>query len=164
MTISEAALKRARERNLAQPLLVAYGYNGLLLGEKHPNFAAGSPAITGFRSWRGYRLSQIPRASQVAMFADSAQVVAETLFNAKDILPPLSVRFPDGSPRADAAPSIHGRHRRLANVAFVDTHVNAEHVMIYDNQDSTTKSYNIGFLDPNDDQQRDNERMTVQRE
>jgi prepilin-type N-terminal cleavage/methylation domain-containing protein/prepilin-type processing-associated H-X9-DG protein len=152
-------LETTREIGLAYPQLVHYGYNGLLLGEKHPNFNAVSPEEFGYRRWVGYRQSALERPARTAMFADSAQRLVGRLIPQRDILPPVDEWFEDGSPRAFSRPSAHGRHSSRASVAWADGHASHRTVTVYADQHEDDHRDRLGFLAPEGQTERRNDLM-----
>jgi prepilin-type processing-associated H-X9-DG protein/prepilin-type N-terminal cleavage/methylation domain-containing protein len=138
-----------RTFGLAYPVAVHYGYNGLLLGERHDNFFASNPSTPGYRTWVGYRREEIARPSSTVMFADSGQFQNSQVVPTPTIYPPLTVQWPNGSDRARPDASVHGRHPGgKANVAWVDGHVSSEKVRIYEDQPDGQRSAGLGFLAP----------------
>jgi prepilin-type processing-associated H-X9-DG protein len=150
---------------------VHYGYNGYLLSTDRD--ADGD--------WLGLSLGAIKNSSQVAFFADSAaeQVVAggrQAVPN-KDLMPPLDVPGPPDTftgPVLTSAvgPTFHARHRdrSIANVGWADGHVSAVRPVQYIVADpvngvAAQSDFSItaalGFLDPNDDDVRENDLMFV---
>jgi prepilin-type processing-associated H-X9-DG protein len=77
------------------------------------------------------------------------------------LAPPVAVSFADGSPRALAVASAHGRHLgHQANVAWVDGHATLVAVRLYADQPATERTDELGFLAPNLEE-RSNEWMFV---
>jgi len=138
-----------RQVKLAYPLAVHYGYNGLLLGERHKGFYGSDPRAPGYRSWVGYTASRVRTPSSAAMFADSAELLVGKIVPTPTICPPLSVYWPDGSLRAKPLASVHGRHPGdRANVAWVDGHVSSKPVSIYEDQPANQQTARVGYLSP----------------
>ena len=152
-------LETTREIGLAYPQLVHYGYNGLLLGEKHPNFNAASASEPGYRRWVGHRVSALEQPARTVMFADSAQRLVGRLIPQRDLLPALDEWFADGSPRAFSSPSAHGRHSGRASVAWADGHAAAWAVTVHADQHEDDHRDRLGFLAPEGERGRSNALM-----
>lgn len=142
---------------LAYPAAVHYGYNGLLLGEKHASFLSTNPTAVGYRSWVGYRPATIRRSAETAVFADTAQLMSGRVLPNHTISPPISVNFDNGTPRAIATASVHGRHGRdRANVAWLDGHCTTESVRYYADQPAAERNAKLGYLAPDLNGERSN--------
>jgi prepilin-type processing-associated H-X9-DG protein/prepilin-type N-terminal cleavage/methylation domain-containing protein len=150
-----------RRFGLSYPVAVHYGYNGLLLGERHENFYASDPSTPGYRTWVGYCRGQLKAPGMTAMFADSGTLVNGQVVPSPTVYPPLTVKWPNGSDRARPGASVHGRHPGgRANVAWADGHVSSEVVCLYDGQPEAERSAKLGFLAP-DPEKRSNEWMVA---
>jgi len=135
--------------NLAYPVAVDYGYNGLLLGFRHSNFYESNPELTGYRSWVGYRLEEIEKSSTIAMFADAGQLMNGQVAPNPTICPPVAVTFPNGWQRALPLASAHGRHLNdSVNVAWVDGHAAAIRVRLYPDQAVDEITERLGYIGP----------------
>lgn len=142
-------------QNLAYPVDVHYGYNGLLLSERHGNFYGSDPNAEGYRCWIGLLASRVRNPPSTVMFADSADLMMGQLIPTPTLCPPLPVYAKDGSLRAKPLPSFHGRHPGgRANVAWVDGHVSSEMVQAPDEN-------RLGFLYP-PDENRNNSWMSAE--
>lgn len=167
--LSDAILANSRISGTLTPVFVNYGYNGYLLGEKHPNFDTNSERTIGYRTWVGYALGSIPRASSVVMFADSGWRVGTEVAPQPDLSPPIAVNFSANLKftkpvRAAGGPSVHGRHERRAAVAWVDGHVDFSKVTVYPDQPAEDQRFVMGYVAPEQmpgDLQRDNGFMFV---
>ncbi len=158
----DSVLATTKKVNLAYPQLVHYGYNGLLLGYKHPDFNTMDQKDPGYRTWIGYRIGSIRDPARTVMFADSAQRVAKMFIPQKDLYPPLDVWFDNGEIRSIATPSVHGRHTgNRASVSWVDGHAELTTITTYPNQNVQDLHNNLGFLAPPSASERDNAFMFV---
>jgi prepilin-type processing-associated H-X9-DG protein/prepilin-type N-terminal cleavage/methylation domain-containing protein len=93
------------------------------------------------------KLAQVKRPAQKVVFGDAA-VANPLLIEYSFLEPPID---PDGNPVS--TPSIHFRHKKSANIAWLDGHVTAERMTF------TTKTnvyradntrFNLGFIGPRD--------------
>lgn len=167
--LSDAMLAASLLDSSAKPVFVNYGYNGYLLGEKHPSFDSTLDKTIGYRSWVGYALGSISRASSIVMFADSGWRVGTEVAPQPDLSPPMAVNFPPSlkftNPvRAAGGPSVHGRHEKRAAIAWVDGHVEFSKVTVYPDQPADDHRFVIGYAAPErvpGDSTRDNGFMFV---
>lgn len=154
-------LATTRSLGLAYPQFVHYGYNGLLLGVKHANFETPDKNAPGYRTWIGYDLATLTFPDRTVVFADSAHRILNRLIPMKDLQPPIDVWFADGGIRAQAIPTVHGRHTTRASVAWADGHVSPQPVTVYADQSAADHADHLGFLDHDGSHTRDNTWMVV---
>ncbi len=148
--------------NLAYPVAVDYGYNGLLLGFRHENFYATNPNLTGYRSWVGYRPEEIGSSSTIAMFADAGDLMLGRVVPNPTISPPIGLSFPNGWLRAKPIASAHGRHvGETVNVTWADGHATSIRVRQYVNQSPETIAKRLGYVAPDIGGERSNKWMFV---
>ncbi len=95
-----------------------YGYNNAFIGMQLKRYAIGEYIVTDDRAGAPADRVNVPAAT--IMFADSA-FAASTLIEYSFAEPRFHPQFPGY--RAD--PSIHFRHRKSANVAWCDGHVDS---------------------------------------
>jgi prepilin-type N-terminal cleavage/methylation domain-containing protein/prepilin-type processing-associated H-X9-DG protein len=151
-----------RQYGLAYPVAVDYGYNGLLLGEKHANFYSSDSSVEGYRMWVGYRPEQIDRPSTTVMFGDAAQFMLGQVVPNPTISPTIAVNLPDGRPRATVEATAHARHpNEHVNIAWVDGHSSSEPVQFYSDQPVGQRDAGMGFFAPATGEQRSNEWVFV---
>jgi prepilin-type processing-associated H-X9-DG protein/prepilin-type N-terminal cleavage/methylation domain-containing protein len=87
------------------------------------NHYGANQSLNGYGA-RGGKLSRVRRPTEIAWFADTAQMVSMEGCRAPE--PWLN------GPTSTNPPTLHARHRgRVANVAWVDGHVSAEKVRFY---------------------------------
>ncbi len=144
----EDVLQITRNIGLAYPNLVHYGYNGLMLGRKDPNFNTLDQSADGYRTWIGYTKAAVPQPAKTVLFADTARRLAGRLLPQKDVLPPVDEFFADGSPRAFASPTAHGRHSTKATVAWLDGHASRVKPTIYPDQSEADRFDRLGYIAP----------------
>lgn len=127
-----------------------YGYNATYLGS-----SSGVPALASLSlPTADYearvtnvpaRLSQVRRPAETVCFADTA-IANPNLIEYSFVEPP---QFADGS--AVSSPSIHFRHRKLANIAWLDGHVSAERMSFTPARNvyrAVNARFNLGFIGP----------------
>jgi prepilin-type processing-associated H-X9-DG protein len=85
-------------------------------------------------------LSSIPRASETALFGDTAGTNASGLYRYPWLFPPsFSAQWPGGYS--------HALHNEMTNVVFVDGHAKAMKIYYSATRNSATdKQYNVGYL------------------
>ncbi|MDP9174632.1 MAG: PEP-CTERM sorting domain-containing protein [Planctomycetota bacterium] len=112
-----------------------YGYNDHYIGASLDIISANA-AVTSPASWDQNvgnvpaKMSMVLHSSQKIAFADAAMgQKGNALIEYSFIEPPLELAYLDpatGPAYAPSSPSIHFRHRGLANVAWADGHVTGE--------------------------------------
>jgi len=148
--------------NLAYPVAVDYGYNGLLLGERHENFHASDSTVFGYRAWVGYQPGEIGQPDTTTMFADAGQLIFGQVVANPTLSPPITVNWENGTPRALVAATAHARHTgQTSNVAWVDGHASSTKVQIHNDQPDSEKSNSLGFIAPDLNGERSNAWMFV---
>ncbi|MEM6551858.1 MAG: prepilin-type N-terminal cleavage/methylation domain-containing protein [Planctomycetota bacterium] len=119
----------------ALPLVVHYGYNGLVLGTRL-TFPVGDP-LNG--SWRPLRVEDLASPTETVLFADSGTLPNTYPFVSgtepvwpDEELQPAGDYFTPGTATLQAAGgnTVHARHRggANANVAWADGHAGAEQI------------------------------------
>lgn len=95
-----------------------YGYNNAFIGMQLKQYPSGEYVVSDDRA--GAAADWVQRPAETIMFTDCA-FAASTLIEYSFAEPRFHPQFPDF--RAD--PSIHFRHRKQANVAWCDGHVDS---------------------------------------
>lgn len=137
------------EYNMSYPVDVHYGYNGLLLGEKHRNFDVADSRVDGYRRWVGYRPDEVREPTRAVMFADAGRWLIDRVIPNEVLSPSEDVYFRSGKIRAFAGPSFHGRHPGAsASTAWVDGHVTGQAVRFGAGQSRGEIDAALGFMAP----------------
>jgi prepilin-type processing-associated H-X9-DG protein len=118
-----------------------YGYNNHYLGSSTEDEGWTIEAVN-----RPAKVAGIRHASETLMFTDAA-LGSPLLIEYSFVEPPLASGFPTLSP------SIHFRHRAMANIAWVDGHVSSQRMEwtvptnVYG---ASNQRMNVGFFGPRD--------------
>lgn len=128
-----------------------YGYNNRFIGTqvevRSSSGSLGEYAVVTDRA--GTMTGWVSRPAETIMFTDSA-FAADTLIEYSFAEP----RFHPEYPLFRAAPSIHFRHRKLANVGWCDGHVDAQKMTFTQASQfyrADPKRFDIGWFGEHDD-------------
>lgn len=124
-----------------------YGYNNAFVGVQLKAHSSGEYTVSNDRA--GANVRWIQRPHETVMFTDSG-FAARGLIEYSFCEP----RYLPSYPTIRATPSIHFRHRKLANVAWCDGHVDAQTITLTHWSHlypSDPKRFNIGWFGASDD-------------
>jgi len=134
-----------------------YGYNMLYIGSRH--WAGGISTLNAWKEAyaRTTRTFEVHSPSQTVMFADSAMSNnasgSASYIEYSFVEPPFTIY--DGTVITSyyMSPSIHFRHRKLANIGWVDGHIGVNKMAKFDSQNVygiLSSTVMLGWLAPID--------------